>query len=118
MTSAPSSIARISSASASFSTWSTTTSGRTAACIGEFATDYFTRQYDNEWGDALNFDGPDAGPVREYFIGNAAYWIDEFHLDGLRLDATQSIHDSSRRAHRRGDRHDGARGGRGRRDRS
>ncbi len=33
--------------------------------------------------------------MREFFAGNAAYWIDEFHLDGLRLDATQSIHDSS-----------------------
>jgi maltooligosyltrehalose trehalohydrolase len=56
---------------------------------------YFTPRYKNEWGEALNFDGPDAAPVREYFIGNAGYWIDEFHLDGLRLDATQSIHDAS-----------------------
>ena len=61
----------------------------------EYAQGYFTEQYDNEWGDALNFDGPDAAPVREYFTANAAYWIDEFHLDGLRLDATQSIHDRS-----------------------
>jgi maltooligosyltrehalose trehalohydrolase len=48
-----------------------------------------------EWGDALNFDGPDSGPVRELFADNAAYWIDEYHLDGLRLDATQSIFDTS-----------------------
>jgi maltooligosyltrehalose trehalohydrolase len=61
----------------------------------EFAPAYFTRQYDNDWGEALNFDGPDAGPVRDYFIANAGYWIDEFHLDGLRLDATHSIHDRS-----------------------
>ncbi len=61
----------------------------------EYAPAHFTRQYDNEWGDALKFDGPDAAPVREYFIGNAGYWIDEFHLDGLRLDAIQSIHDRS-----------------------
>ena len=53
------------------------------------------RRYSNEWGDALNFDGADAAPVREFFIANAGYWIDEFHLDGLRLDATQSIHDAS-----------------------
>ena len=46
-------------------------------------------------GEALNFDGPDSGPVREYFASNAGYWIAEYHLDGLRLDATQSIHDSS-----------------------
>ena len=48
-----------------------------------------------EWGDALNFDGPDCGPVREFFIANAGYWIEEFHLDGLRLDATQAIFDDS-----------------------
>lgn len=48
-----------------------------------------------EWGPALNFDGEDSGPVREYFVSNAAYWISEYRLDGLRLDATQSIFDSS-----------------------
>src|SRR5262249_9356338 len=41
------------------------------------------------------FDGEDAGPVREFFLANAGYWIDEFHLDGLRIDATQDVHDSS-----------------------
>jgi maltooligosyltrehalose trehalohydrolase len=60
-----------------------------------FAPAYFTDRYDNEWGDAINFDGPDAAPVREFFVSNAACWIDEFHLDGLRLDATQQIYDSS-----------------------
>jgi maltooligosyltrehalose trehalohydrolase len=60
-----------------------------------FSPSYFTDEYDNEWGDAINFDGPDAGPVREFFLANAAYWIDEFHLDGLRLDATQQIFDGS-----------------------
>jgi maltooligosyltrehalose trehalohydrolase len=60
-----------------------------------FAPAYMTDRYANEWGDALNFDGPDAGPVREYFIANAGYWIDEFHFDGLRLDATQQIFDTS-----------------------
>ncbi|HSP34624.1 MAG TPA: DUF3459 domain-containing protein, partial [Thermoanaerobaculia bacterium] len=54
-----------------------------------------TKKYKNEWGDALNFDGDHSGGVREFFIENAAYWIDEFHLDGLRLDATQAIHDAS-----------------------
>lgn len=56
---------------------------------------YFTDRYDNEWGDAINFDDHDAGPVREFIIANAGYWIDEFHLDGLRLDATQRIYDGS-----------------------
>jgi maltooligosyltrehalose trehalohydrolase len=61
-----------------------------------FAPAYFTDRYENEWGDSIDFDGPDAGPVREFFATNAGYWIDEFHLDGLRLDATQSIHDGSK----------------------
>jgi maltooligosyltrehalose trehalohydrolase len=56
---------------------------------------YFTDRYANEWGEAINFDGPDAGPVREFFTANAAYWIDEFHFDGLRVDATQQIFDAS-----------------------
>lgn len=60
-----------------------------------FSDDYFSDRYPNEWGDALNFDGPNSGPVREFFVGNARYWIEEFHLDGLRLDATQQIFDAS-----------------------
>ena len=69
--------------------------GPDGCVFSKYAADYFTKKYENEWGDALNFDGPGAGPVREYFAANAAYWIDEYHLDGLRLDATQSIHDAS-----------------------
>jgi maltooligosyltrehalose trehalohydrolase len=61
--------------------------------LKHFAKDYFTDRYSNEWGDAINFD---AAGVREFFCENAAYWIDEFHLDGLRLDATQSIEDRCR----------------------
>jgi maltooligosyltrehalose trehalohydrolase len=60
-----------------------------------FSPDYFTDRYDNEWGEAINFDGPNAAAVREFFAANAGYWIDEFHLDGLRLDATQQIFDAS-----------------------
>jgi maltooligosyltrehalose trehalohydrolase len=63
--------------------------------VRKFSPAWFTDRYRNEWGDPLNFDGPDSGPVREFFVANAGYWIDEFHLDGLRLDATQSIHDAS-----------------------
>jgi maltooligosyltrehalose trehalohydrolase len=58
-----------------------------------FSPHFFTKKYANEWGESLNFDGEGAGPVREYFIENAGYWIEELHFDGLRLDATQSIHD-------------------------
>src|SRR5205085_4409761 len=63
--------------------------------LKQFSDDYFTDRYQNEWGEALNFDGENSGPVREFFISNAVYWIQEFHLDGLRLDATQQIFDSS-----------------------
>ncbi|HEY4175296.1 MAG TPA: alpha-amylase family glycosyl hydrolase [Kofleriaceae bacterium] len=48
-----------------------------------------------EWGDELAFDTPKSSGMRELVIANAAYWIGEFHLDGLRLDATQAIHDNS-----------------------
>jgi maltooligosyltrehalose trehalohydrolase len=63
--------------------------------LAQFSPDYFTDRYKNEWGQALNFDGPGSGPIREFFIANASYWITEFHLDGLRLDATQAIVDRS-----------------------
>src|SRR3954449_8338504 len=66
--------------------------GNYATC---FSQSYFTDRYQNEWGEAVNFDGPDSDPVREFFLANAGYWIDEYHLDGLRLDATQQIFDAS-----------------------
>jgi maltooligosyltrehalose trehalohydrolase len=69
--------------------------GPDGSVFARYAPEYFARHYANEWGDALNFDGPCCGPVREYFSSNAAYWIDEFRLDGLRLDATQAIFDRS-----------------------
>src|SRR5262249_33698077 len=61
--------------------------------LKEFSADYFTDKYKNEWGEAINFDGPQE--VRNFFIANACYWIKEFHIDGLRLDATQSMFDHS-----------------------
>jgi maltooligosyltrehalose trehalohydrolase len=63
--------------------------------LAEYSPHYFTSKYDNEWGDAINFDGDNSRPVRQFFVSNAAYWIDEYHMDGLRLDATQQIFDSS-----------------------
>ncbi|HEX6559150.1 MAG TPA: malto-oligosyltrehalose trehalohydrolase, partial [Longimicrobiales bacterium] len=65
--------------------------------LPEYSADYFTRRYRNEWGEPINFDGANAGPVRDFFASNAAYWIDEFHMDGLRLDATQQIFDAGPR---------------------
>jgi maltooligosyltrehalose trehalohydrolase len=61
-----------------------------------FSEGYFSQRYKNEWGDPINFDAPDSDPVREFFLANAGYWIDEYHLDGLRLDATQQIFDASK----------------------
>src|SRR5262249_17766502 len=61
--------------------------------LGRFSHSYFAAK--TEWGDGINFDGPESRPVRDFFIANAAYWISEFRLDGLRLDATQSLHDRS-----------------------
>ena len=63
--------------------------------LRQFSTAYFADRHQNEWGEAINFDGADAGPVREFFLANASYWIDEFHMDGLRLDATQQMFDDS-----------------------
>jgi len=71
--------------------------GPDGCVFGRYAKAYYSKTYSNEWGDPLNFDEPDAGPVRDYFASNAAYWIEEFRLDGLRLDATQTIHDRSPR---------------------
>jgi len=63
--------------------------------LAQFSPYYFSERHSTDWGPAINFDGSNSGPVREFYIANAVYWIDEFHLDGLRLDATQDIHDES-----------------------
>ena len=56
---------------------------------------YFTDRYHTPWGDAVNFDGPHSDPVRHYFISNALYWIKEYHIDAVRLDAVHGIYDLS-----------------------
>src|SRR6266436_4655299 len=63
--------------------------------LAVYSNDYLTREKENDWGDSINFDGPNSGPVREFFITNGRYWIEEFHFDGFRFDATQSILDNS-----------------------
>lgn len=63
----------------------------------QFSRDYFHPKHMSAWGDALNFDDVNSGPVREYFVTNACHWIEEYHLDGLRLDATHQIFDDSPR---------------------
>lgn len=58
---------------------------------------YFTDRYRTPWGSAVNFDGPHSDEVRRFFIENALYWITEFHVDALRLDAVHAIFDRSAR---------------------
>lgn len=61
--------------------------------LSAFSDNYFTERYATDWGAAINFDGPHSRAAREFFIRNACYWVNEFHLDGLRIDATQNIYD-------------------------
>ena len=60
------------------------------------APDFFTGRHATPWGDGINYDGANARPARDFIIENALSWLDEFHLDGLRLDAVHAIHDDSR----------------------
>ncbi len=62
--------------------------------LGELGP-YFSDRYRTAWGEGFNLDGPDSDEVRRYLVDNAVYWIDEFHLDGLRLDAADRIVDLS-----------------------
>lgn len=59
------------------------------------APSFFTDRHATPWGAAINFDGPESGPVRAFFVENALYWLTEYHLDGLRLDAVHAIRDDS-----------------------
>jgi maltooligosyltrehalose trehalohydrolase len=56
---------------------------------------YFTDKHHTPWGEAINYDQPGSDSVRRYFVENALYWVCEYHLDGLRLDAVQTIKDDS-----------------------
>jgi maltooligosyltrehalose trehalohydrolase len=61
--------------------------------LSKYSNDYFSKA-GTEWGNAINFDGSNSSPVRFFFLANAVQWIRDYHFDGLRLDATQSIHDN------------------------
>jgi len=62
--------------------------------LGDYGP-YFTHRYPTPWGQAINFDGPDSDPVRHFIISNALYWVTEYHIDALRLDAIHGIFDFS-----------------------
>jgi maltooligosyltrehalose trehalohydrolase len=63
--------------------------------LRQFSDDYFTDRHRTPWGEAINYDGPNSGQVRDFVVANASHWIREYHLDGLRLDATDTILDDS-----------------------
>jgi maltooligosyltrehalose trehalohydrolase len=56
---------------------------------------FFTKKYSTPWGEAINYDGSESDVVRSFFIQNALYWLRDFHIDGLRLDAVHGIFDFS-----------------------
>ena len=60
--------------------------------LAEFAP-FFTESYRTPWGSAINYDGAESDGVRRYFVDNALYWLTEFHVDALRLDAIHGIFD-------------------------
>jgi len=62
-----------------------------------YAGAYFTDRHSTPWGDAINYDGPQSAPVRHFVLQNVRYWLEEYHLDGFRLDATHAIVDDSPR---------------------
>ncbi len=64
--------------------------------LGVYAPEFFTHRHQTPWGQAINFDGPNSRSVRDFFIHNALYWLEEYHFDGLRFDAVHAIHDDSR----------------------
>ncbi|WP_375458068.1 malto-oligosyltrehalose trehalohydrolase [uncultured Enterovirga sp.] len=66
--------------------------------LHSYAASFFTERHSTPWGAGLNVDGDDGGPVRDFFVENAVYWVREFRFDGLRFDAVHAILDD-------GDRH-------------
>jgi malto-oligosyltrehalose trehalohydrolase len=71
--------------------------GPTGNYLGLYSPEFFTDRYSTPWGAAINFDGEGARWVRQYFIHNALYWLEEYRFDGLRLDAVHAIMDRSAR---------------------
>ncbi len=61
-----------------------------------YAPQFLTKRHHTPWGDAINFDGPGSRMVRDFFLSNAIYWLEEYHFDGLRLDAVHAIVDDSK----------------------
>lgn len=71
--------------------------GPDGAYLSQFSPFYFTDRHPSPWGAGIDLDGPHGAHVREFFIENALHWVHEYHVDGLRLDATHAIRDDSHR---------------------
>jgi maltooligosyltrehalose trehalohydrolase len=65
--------------------------------LAQFSPDYFSARYKTLWGPAINLDGERSAMVRAFFFENALHWLWEYHMDGLRLDATHYLFDESPR---------------------
>lgn len=63
--------------------------------LPKYAPQFFSKKHHSPWGAAINFDGEDSRLVRDFFIHNALYWVNEYRVDGLRLDAVHAIVDAS-----------------------
>jgi malto-oligosyltrehalose trehalohydrolase len=64
--------------------------------LGMYSPQFFTDRHHTPWGEAINFDGEQARPVRDFYINNTLYWLEEYHFDGLRFDAVHAIVDDSK----------------------
>ncbi|HSK10455.1 MAG TPA: malto-oligosyltrehalose trehalohydrolase [Vicinamibacterales bacterium] len=71
--------------------------GPDGAYLPAFLPSFFSRDREGPWGRAVNLDGPGSEWVRWFIVENARYWVREFHVDGLRLDATHGLEDTSPR---------------------
>ena len=88
--------------------------GPDGAYLSAFSPAYFSSRHKSPWGDGVNLDGPGSRRVRDFFVQNALHWVHEYHVDGLRLDATHALTDEgpehflaelSHRVERESDRH-------------
>lgn len=65
--------------------------------LGMYSPQFFTQRHHTPWGAAINFDGENGRAVRDFYVNNTLYWLEEYHLDGLRFDAVHAIMDDSRK---------------------
>ena len=67
--------------------------GPDGAYLPQFNPQYLTERHETPWGGAVNLDGPGCAMVRRFIVENAVHWVTEYHVDGLRLDATHALMD-------------------------